>query len=151
MTVQRKIDTFRSKMENMIRNILSNQLRRSRIPSGGETSIFMMIRHCREDRCWRWSKTPCSWHLSPPTVKILAFGHDMINDNISQLKYWYFARNQFNGSLCRRWFRRHIDFTRISWTLRSNPWFTITCSIKNPTRRSRRNSASYRVSHKGLS
>jgi hypothetical protein len=99
-----------------------------------------------ESRSWDqigWSKSPCGISLSPPAVKIQAFGHNMINYNMCQIKYWHFTRNQFNGSFYRRSLRRDIDFQRISWTLSSDPWFAMTCSTKKQTWWSRRNSASY--------
>jgi hypothetical protein len=90
-----------------------------------------------------WSKSPCDRPLSPPAVKIQTFGHNMINYNICQIKYWHFVRNQFSDSFYRRRFRRDINFKHISWILSSDPWFAITCSTKTRTRPSRRNSASY--------
>jgi hypothetical protein len=55
----------------------------------------------------------------------------------------HFVWNQFSGSLYRRRFRKDINFKRISWTLSSDPWFTIKCSTKNRIQRSRRNLVSY--------
>jgi hypothetical protein len=56
-----------------------------------------------------WSKSPCGRPLSPPAVKILALGHNIINYNIFQMKYWHFIRSQFNDSLSRRWFRSDFN------------------------------------------
>jgi hypothetical protein len=88
------------------------------------------------------SKSPWGVRPSPPAGKIQAFGYNMINSNFCQMKYWHFVRDQFSGSFYQRQFRRDIDSRRISWTFGSRPWFAITCSIKNRTWRSRRNSAS---------
>jgi hypothetical protein len=68
-----------------------------------------------------WSGSPGGVLLSPSPVKIQAFGHNVTNYNIYQTKYWYFARNQFSGSLYRRRFGRDIDSQRISCTLSSDP------------------------------
>jgi hypothetical protein len=44
-----------------------------------------------------WLKSLGGRHLCPHAVKILAFGHNMLNYNICQVKYWHFVLNQFSG------------------------------------------------------
>jgi hypothetical protein len=59
-------------------------------------------------------RSPYDIPLFQPIAKILVFGHNVANYNISQMKDWYVIWNQFSGSFYWQWFRRNIDLKRIS-------------------------------------